>query len=137
MYDKNKIYDTLYKLSKRGAKHNEVPVACLILHKNKIVAKNYNKRHKTKDPTNHAEIICIRKATQKMKRCFLDDCEMYTTLEPCEMCKAVIRETRIKKVFYILSKKKYTNINTDYVKLSISNANKYEKILSNFFKNKR
>ena len=80
-------------------KKDEVPVGCVIVRNGKIIAKAYNQKEKKKDPTSHAEIECIRKACKKLNKKYLDDSEMYVTLEPCLMCLGAIKEARIKKVY--------------------------------------
>lgn len=80
-------------------KKDEVPVGCVIVRNGKTIAKAYNQKEKKKDPTSHAEIECIRKACKKLNKKYLDDSEMYVTLEPCLMCLGAIKEARIKKVY--------------------------------------
>ena len=78
------------KQAKKALKRNEVPVGCVITKNNKIIAKAYNKKEKTKDVTKHAEIIAISKACKKIKNWRLENCEIYVTMEPCMMCSAAI-----------------------------------------------
>lgn len=131
------IIEKLLKMTKQAVNKEEVPVASLIVYKNKIIAKSYNKRIKTNDPTAHAEINCIRKASRKLKTTYLTECVLYTTLTPCEMCKSVIKESRIKKVYYILENDKKINKNTELIKIETKQKDEFKKILSNFFKDKR
>lgn len=127
-------YENLIKLSKKALKHSEVPVAALIVKDNKIIAKAYNKRYRNNNPLMHAEIKCIIKACKKLNDWRLNDCILYCTLEPCHMCKEIIKETRINKVYYIAESKKDVNykskfkfVNNEYTKI-------YNNILTNFFK---
>lgn len=131
------IIKKLLKMTKRAAKQKEVPVASLIVYKNKILSKSYNKREKKHDPTAHAEIICVRKATKKLRTKYLTECEMYTTLIPCEMCMAVLKECRIKKVHYILDNPKKIDRPLKLKKIEIIQSNKFKEILRDFFINKR
>lgn len=96
----SKIENILNKLINKSIKKNEVPVAAIIVKKDKIISKAYNKVNNTNNVLNHAEIIAIIKASKKIKNWRLNDCEMYVTLEPCSMCKEVIKKSRIKKVIY-------------------------------------
>lgn len=80
--------------------YNEIPVGAVIVSKGKIVSKGYNKKEKSKDPTNHAEIVAIKKAIKKIKDWRLNDCEIYVTKEPCFMCAGAIIEARIKRVIF-------------------------------------
>ena len=102
----NSIYEELIKLSIKSAKHADVPVGAIIVKNNKIISKGYNKREKDNKIINHAEIDAILKANKKLKSYFLYDCDMYVTLEPCEMCSKVINNARISNVFYLIQKPK-------------------------------
>ena len=137
---KNKIIEELIKLLTKAAKHNEVPVAALIVFNDKIISKEYNKRENMNDVTGHAEIRCIKKAARKLKTWKLDNCIMYVTLKPCSMCEQVIRESRIKEIIYIIDK---LDVKNEYNKTKISklndeeSENKIKNIMSLFFKQKR
>ena len=87
-------------LAKKAYKNNDVPVGCVIVRNNKIIASGYNKRHKNKNSLKHAEIIAINKACKKLKKWILDDCTLYVTLEPCIMCAGALIQSRIKKVVF-------------------------------------
>ena len=136
---KEKIYKTLIKLMNKAIKHNEVPVAALIVYNDKIIAKAYNKRENTNDVLGHAEILCIKKASKKLHTWKLDECDMYVTLKPCSMCNNIIKEARINNVYYMLdkpdSKKEYDK--TNFIKINNSKEKEIETILGTFFKNKR
>lgn len=88
------------KEAKKAYKKGEVPIGAIIVNNNKIIAKAYNKKEKTFNATQHAEVIAIAKACKKLKTWHLDDCEIYTTLEPCMMCCGAIDQARIKKIYY-------------------------------------
>ena len=87
------------KEAKKAAKIGEVPIGCVIVYKNKIIGKGYNRRIKDKNTLSHAELNAIKKASKKLKDWRLDDCEMYVTNEPCQMCAGAIVQARIKKVY--------------------------------------
>ncbi len=89
------------------------PFGAIIVCKGKIIARAHNMVYKTNDPTAHAEITAIRKATKKIKNKKLTDCELYTTCEPCPMCFAAIHWARIKKVYYSASRKDAAKIGFD------------------------
>ena len=88
------------KLAQKANKSGDVPVGTVIVKNNKIIAKAYNKIEKLKDSTKHAEMIAISKASKKNKSWRLDECTLYTTMEPCLMCCGAIQKSRIKKVVY-------------------------------------
>ena len=133
------IIRELIKLSNKALINNDVPISCIIVKNGVIIAKEYNKKVKNNDPTAHAEILCIKKTAKLLKTNNLNDCELYCLLSPCNMCREVIKEVRIKKVYYILENNK--NI-VDKVKYEIIDVDsKTKESLSNkislFFKDKR
>jgi len=84
-----------------GMRKNEGgPFGAVIVRRGKIVARAHNEVLKTNDPTTHAEINAIRKASAKLKRFDLSDCEIYSSCEPCPMCLAAIHWARMKKLYY-------------------------------------
>lgn len=87
-------------LAERASEKNEVPIGCVIVKKNKIIAKAYNKKERTKNPLKHAEIIAIEKAVKKTKDWRLNDCTLYVTLEPCPMCAGAIVSARVGRVVF-------------------------------------
>ena len=135
----NNIIDELIKLSNKALLNNDVPISCVIVKDNKIIAKDYNRKVKKNDPLAHAEILCIRKAAKILKTNNLNDCEIYCLLYPCGMCREVIKEVRIKKVYYLLENNKIYNEKVNYKKINIDIQNEImlsEKI-SAFFRDKR
>lgn len=137
------ILDELLYLADKAYKNNETPVSAIITQNGKIIAKAYNKRNKTNYTTAHAEILAIEKANKKIKNWRLNNCSMYVTIKPCDMCMNVIKESRLSNVFYIIDrleeKKQYNK--TNFVELKSIDIKKYkEKYLEKvkkFWKNKR
>ena len=86
------------RLAKKAAKLDEVPIGCVIVHENKIIARGYNRRNTDKSTLAHAEIMAIKKAGQVIGDWRLEECTMYITLEPCPMCAGAIVQARIPKV---------------------------------------
>ena len=98
-----KYINELINLSKKSLKKSEVPIAALIIDENgKIISKAYNTRNIKQQTINHAEILAITKANKKLKSWRLNKCTLYVTIEPCDMCKSVIKESRIQNVYYLL-----------------------------------
>lgn len=98
-----KYINELINLSKKSLKKSEVPIAALIIdEKGKIISKAYNTRNIKQQTINHAEILVITKANKKLKSWRLNKCTLYVTIEPCDMCKSVIKESRIQNVYYLL-----------------------------------
>jgi tRNA(adenine34) deaminase len=77
----------------------EVPVGAIIVKNNIILAKAHNQKEFKKDPTGHAEILSIKKASKKLSQWRLNGCDLYVTLEPCPMCAGAILQARIRKVY--------------------------------------
>ena len=76
----------------------EVPIGCVIVYKDKILSRGYNRRVTDKNTLAHAELNAIKKASKKLGDWRLDDCTMYVTLEPCQMCAGALVQARIKRV---------------------------------------
>ncbi len=86
------------KEAKKASRIGEVPIGCVIVYQDKIIGRGYNKRNTKKTTLAHAELIAIQKASKVMGDWRLEDCIMYVTLEPCQMCSGAIVQARIKKV---------------------------------------
>lgn len=94
-------------------KNHGGPFGAVIVKDGKIIAKAHNEVIRKNDPTNHAEIMAIRKASSKLKRFDLSDCEIYSSCEPCPMCFSAIHWAKIKKLYYGCSKKDAAKIGFD------------------------
>ncbi len=86
------------KQARRAYRLNEVPIGCVIVYKDEIIGRGYNRRNTDKNTLSHAELNAIRKASRKMGDWRLEDCTMYITLEPCQMCAGAIVQSRMKRV---------------------------------------
>lgn len=86
------------RLAGKAAELGEVPIGCVIEYQGKVIGRGYNRRTTDKSTLAHAEIIAIKKACKKMGDWRLEDCTMYVTLEPCQMCAGAIVQARVKKV---------------------------------------
>ena len=96
---KEEFMQEALKEAKKATKKLEVPVGCVIVKDEKIIARAHNQKETKTDTTKHAEIIAIQKASKKLEAWRLLDCEMYVTLEPCSMCAGAMIQARIKKVY--------------------------------------
>ena len=130
-------FKELYNLSLRAKKKGEVPVSALIVHNGKVISKAYNTRLSDSNPLNHAEIKCIVKASKKLEDWRLDSCDLYCTLEPCDMCKAIINECRINNIYYLASSNKVVNHKSNYCKIDGELSTNYSKLLTDFFRKLR
>ncbi|MDC7242685.1 MAG: tRNA adenosine(34) deaminase TadA [Sphaerochaetaceae bacterium] len=88
------------KEAKKAYDKNEVPVGCVIVKDNEVVARAHNLRETKQNPLAHAEILAIELAAKKLNNWRLDDCEIFVTLEPCIMCSGAVLNTRMKKLIY-------------------------------------
>jgi tRNA(adenine34) deaminase len=86
------------KEARKASRIGEVPIGCVIVYQDKIIGRGYNKRNTKKTTLAHAELIAIEKASKAMGDWRLEDCVMYVTLEPCQMCSGAIVQARMKKV---------------------------------------
>lgn len=86
--------------AKKAAQLGEVPIGAVIVKSGEIIASGYNLREKTNDPTNHAEIVAIRRASEKLGSWRLSSCTLVVTLEPCPMCAGAIVQSRIERVIF-------------------------------------
>ena len=85
--------------AKRAYALDEVPIGCVIVQNDKIIARGYNRRNTEGNTLAHAELAAIKKASKKTGDWRLEDCTMYVTLEPCQMCSGAIVQARMRKVY--------------------------------------
>lgn len=145
----NRFMELALKEAKKADKKKEVPIGAVIIKNGRVIAVGFNKREKTKNAINHAEIIAIKKACKKLKDWRLENCEMYVTLKPCPMCAGAISNARIKKVYYgaeetncadNLCEQIFSSTRLNH-KVELEKMEEYSsicaEILSNFFKKHR
>ena len=95
------------KEAEKAFKKNEVPVGCVIVKDDKVIAKAHNLRQTKKSVLGHAEILAIEKASKKLNSWILEDCTIYVTLEPCPMCAGTILQSRIKRLVFAANEPKF------------------------------
>lgn len=100
MYDDRILLDKTIKIAKKGIKKGKGPFGALVAKDGKIISRANNKVVLSHDPTAHAEVLAIRKASALLKSHDLSDCVLYTSCEPCPMCLGAIYWAGIKKVVY-------------------------------------
>jgi len=86
------------KQAEKARKLEEVPIGCVIVLNEKIIARGYNRRNTDHTSLAHAEMMAIKKACKKIGDWRLEECTLYVTLEPCQMCAGAIVQSRIKRV---------------------------------------
>ena len=109
---------------------DEIPIGAIIVHKDKIISRGYNQSQKLNDSTAHAEMIAITSAQNKIGSKYLNECELYVTLEPCMMCSGAIYLSKISRVVYGLDDKE-----KGYLRLSEGKTNNNLIIESNILEN--
>lgn len=98
MTDDERFMKAAIKQAKKADRLGEVPIGCVIVYEGKIIGRGYNRRNTDKSTLSHAEITAIRKAGKIIGDWRLEDCTLYVTLEPCQMCAGAIVQARISRV---------------------------------------
>ena len=149
MNKKNHFMKLAIKEAKKALLIDEVPIGCVIVKNDKVIAKGYNHRESKQLVMSHAEIEAIQKANKKLNSWRLVDCDIYVTLEPCIMCMGAIIQSRFANVYYGASDFKGGAVKSSINVLEAKNINHYPQIeggilesecsrlLSDYFKTKR
>ncbi len=87
------------KQAEKAFAEEEVPIGCVVVAQNQIIGKGYNQVEKLNDPTAHAEMLAITAASTYLGSKYLNECDIYITVEPCLMCYGAIKNARIKNIF--------------------------------------
>lgn len=87
-------------LAMRTGASGDVPIAAAIVRNGKIIARGENLVQRKQNPTMHAEIVAINRACKKLGTKFLEDCDIYVSLEPCAMCATAISFARIRTIYF-------------------------------------
>ena len=98
MRQKEKFMRAALREAKKAYALDEVPIGCVIEREGKIIARGYNRRNTDKNVLAHAELAPLKKASKKTGDWRLEDCTIYVTLEPCQMCAGALVQARLKKV---------------------------------------
>ena len=149
MEQKEKYMKIALKEAKKAELIDEVPIGCVIVKDDKIIARAHNTREKDKLVISHCEINAIKKASKKLNDWQLIDCELYVTLEPCIMCSGAIYQSRIKKVYFGAYDLKQGGVTSQIKIFDLENINHHPEyeggiledeckaIIQNYFKKKR
>ena len=136
-----KLINEVLKLAKKSEKKGEFPVGAIIYSGDKIVSKAYNTRNKSNKTIDHAEITAIIRANKKLHTWRLNGYNMIVTLEPCDMCRSIIRESRLDEVTYLIDryeyKKQYGKTKFNKLKINDCDVENYKTSIRHFFENKR
>ena len=98
MEEHEKYMREALRQAKKAYALGEVPIGCVIVCGGKIIGRGYNRRNTDKNTLSHAEITAINKASKHVGDWRLEDCTLYVTLEPCQMCSGAIVQARIPEV---------------------------------------
>jgi tRNA(adenine34) deaminase len=93
-------------LARRAGVNGDVPIGAAIVRDGKIIARGENLVQRKQNPTLHAEIVAINRACKKLAVKFLDDCDIYVSLEPCAMCATAISFARIRNIYFAAADEK-------------------------------
>ena len=144
-----KYMDMAIEEAKRAFEEDEVPVGCVIVKNNQILALTHNRKEQMNSATKHAEILAIEEASSKLNNWRLDGCDVYITLEPCPMCASALKQARVSHIFCGLSNSDFRNyeivlkiLESDKNNASVPIINdlaveKVDKIMKDFFRNRR
>ena len=137
------------KEAKKAEEIDEVPIGCVIVKDDKVIARGFNHRENKNMVISHAEIEAINKANKKLGAWRLEECEIFVTIEPCIMCSGAIIQGRFKRVVYGARDYKGGAFGSSINVLEAQNINHHPEViggvlesecsllLSNYFKNKR
>ena len=117
----NKFMKRAIELSIKSVNSGTGPFGAVIVKDNQIISEGFNTVTLTNDPTSHAEIVAIRIACKSLDNFSLEDCDLYTTCEPCPMCLSAIYWARVSKIYY-------ANTRDDAKKIDFSDALIYEEL---------
>ncbi len=137
---------TFFKKAIREAKkaydQDELPIGCVLVKDGKILAFAFNRTEARSSFFAHAEMLCMEKASRKLKTKYLVGCELYVTLEPCRMCQFAAKLSRIESIHYLLPSESFGSKGKAYRRLRIKrHANEFQneslRLLKSFFQKKR
>ena len=149
MKSKEYFMSLALKEAKKALEIDEVPIGCVIVKNDKVIARGFNHRENRNLAISHAEIEAINKANKKLNSWRLEDCDIYVTLEPCLMCAGALIQARIKNIYYGAKDFKGGALGSSINILETKNINHHPnvfsgilekecgEIISNYFKAKR
>ena len=144
-----KYMDLAIEEAKLAFDEGEVPVGCVVVYDNKVIASAHNKKEQMKNVTKHAEILAVEKASSILENWRLDGCDVYVTLEPCPMCASALKQARVNHIYCGLSNSDSNNfgIISSILKKDKNNSEvfitndlaveKVDLLMKSFFENRR
>ncbi len=146
---KKEYLDLAFYYAEEAFQENEVPIGAVIVKNNEVISFGYNIKEKKFSVLEHAELIAIRRAEEKLQNWRLDDCDLYITLDPCPMCASAIKQARIRSVYSAVSNSDSQNdilikkifekdsVNPNVSFFSNLDEERSKKMLNDFFKKQR
>lgn len=131
----NKFMNEAILQAKKARENTEVPVGCVIVRDNEIIAKSHNRVIEENNPLNHAEILAIGDALKKLDKTYLSDCTLYVTKEPCIMCLGAIINARVKNVYFGAYDTKYGASEHILNLMHLNKVNHYPEIYGGIMEN--
>ena len=144
-----KFLDLAFYYAQIAFDNNEVPIGAVIVKDGVVISAGYNLKNKNNSVFEHAELIAIKEASNKLKNWRLDGCDIYITLDPCPMCASAIKQSRISNVYSALNNSDFSTNNiiktifeVDSTNPSVNflsnlDMNRSKKLLNDFFKIQR
>lgn len=136
----SKFMELAIEQAKIAFNNGDVPVGAVVVRNNEVLSCCYNKKNTENVAVYHAEILSIVDASKKIGTWYLDDCDIYVTLKPCDMCMYALAEARIRNVYYLLDSNYVDNLNKNYNKINVNKMDdvyEYNDLISAFFKKLR
>lgn len=146
------VYKYMYAAlqeAEKALENNEVPIGAVVVHKDRIIGRGYNQTEMLKDSTAHAEMLAITAASNNLHSKFLEECDIYVTVEPCLMCAGAIMLARIRNLYFGTFEPKFgacgslfNVIDTEKYNHKVNvfsgiYSDESKNLLENFFKKKR
>lgn len=126
--------------AKKAYFNNDVPIGAVIVKDDKVISACYNRKNIDNVAVYHAEILCIIEACKNLGSWYLNDCDMYVTLRPCNMCMNALAEARIKNIYYLIDSDYENNLKSNLDNIILNKINddcNYIDLIRTFFKNIR
>lgn len=144
-----KFMDIAYEEAMKAFEEGEIPVGCVIVYQDQVIARTHNQKEKLKSAVKHAEILAVDIASGVLNNWRLENCDVYITLEPCPMCASALKQARVRNIYCGLANSDSNNfllvnkiLASDSVNPSVSiynnlDVDRISKIMKSFFENRR
>jgi len=137
------FFELALKEAHRAAQQQEIPIGAVLVQGERVLAKAHNLTEKNRSFLAHAEMLCLAKASRRLKSKFVSGARLYVTVEPCMMCRFAARLCRIEMIYYLAPSEKFGTNTKRYFKTGIRKSRLPSQkeisvsLLKNFFISKR